>query len=219
MHDPPTRRRTLSAVGVSDGDQRLDGGIGGVDDPIRAQLLDAAAQVFASKGYDGTKIMDIVKAAGLSSGAVYGRFASKDELLMEAILRKVETNPFARFDGKPVVQALVDASKAEGTLDDIEATQLEAFIAARRQPNIADAITENRKRWRGTIVEPVIQRVIAEGAASPDVDFESVLYFLETLWLGLLVQRGAGQPAPDNDAWQQFLARLLIAIGRSPASG
>ena len=67
----------------------------GDEDPLRAQLLDAAAQVFASNGYYGTKIMDIVKAAGLSSGAVYGRFASKDELLMEAILRQVEKNAVA----------------------------------------------------------------------------------------------------------------------------
>jgi AcrR family transcriptional regulator len=184
------------------------------------QLLDAAAQVFASKGYYGTKILDIVKAAGLSSGAVYGRFASKDELLMEAILRRVEMNPIARrFDGKTVAQGLVEASRAEGALDDVEAMQLEAYIAARRQPNIAEAITENRRRWRTTIVEPVIQRVIAEGSASPDADFESILYFLETLQLGLLVQRGAGQAVPDNDAWEQFLVNLLGVIGRPPPSG
>ncbi len=51
--------------------------------------------------------MDIVKAAGLSSGAVYGRFASKDDLLMEAILRQVEKNSVVRrFEGKTVAQAL-----------------------------------------------------------------------------------------------------------------
>ena len=33
-------------------------------DPLRGQLLEAAGRVFATKGYDGTKIMDIVKAAG-----------------------------------------------------------------------------------------------------------------------------------------------------------
>jgi AcrR family transcriptional regulator len=205
-------------VGDADPDVEVEGE--DVDDPLRGQLLDAAAQVFASKGYYGTKILDIVKAAGLSSGAVYGRFASKDELLMEAILRRVEMNPIARrFDGKTVAQGLVEASRAEGALDDVEAMQLEAYIAARRQPNIAEAITENRRRWRTTIVEPVIQRVIAEGSASPDADFESILYFLETLQLGLLVQRGAGQAVPDNDAWEQFLVNLLGAIGRPPPSG
>jgi AcrR family transcriptional regulator len=212
--DPEADGAAVDAVGVDDD---IDGD---VDDPLRVQLLDAAAQVFASKGYYGTKIMDIVKAAGLSSGAVYGRFASKDQLLMEAILRKVETNPIgARFEGKTVAQGLVEASRAEGALDDVEAMQLEAFVAARRQPNIAEAIAENRRQWRTTIVEPLIQRVIAEGSASPDADFESILYFLETLQLGLLVQRGAGQAVPDNEAWQRFLDHLLRSIGGSPSSG
>jgi AcrR family transcriptional regulator len=209
----------LALVGDAEGDGAVDDGHAG-SDPLRAQLLDAAAQVFASKGYFGTKIMDIVKAAGLSSGAVYGRFASKDELLMEAILRQVEENFIVhRFEGKSVAQILVEASRAEGSLDDIEAMQLEAFIAARREPNIASAIAENKKRWRTSIIEPLIQRAIAEGSASPDADFDSIAYFLETLQLGLLVQRGADQPVPDNEAWQRFLGRLLRTMARSPSSG
>lgn len=197
------------AIGVTETD----------DDPLRAQLLDAAARVFASKGYYGTKIMDIVKAAGLSSGAVYGRFASKDELLMEAILRQVEKNAIARrFEGRTVAQAMIEASRAEGPLDDVEAMQLEAFIAARREPNIASAIAENRKQFRTTIVEPLVQRAIAEGSASPNADFDSIVYFIETLQLGLLVQRGAGQPVSDNQAWQRFLARLLSAMARPVSS-
>jgi AcrR family transcriptional regulator len=51
------------------------------EDDLREQLLEAAARVFASKGYAGTKVLDIVKEAGLSSGAVYGRFGSKNALL------------------------------------------------------------------------------------------------------------------------------------------
>ncbi|MGH9047753.1 MAG: TetR/AcrR family transcriptional regulator, partial [Acidimicrobiales bacterium] len=46
-------------------------------DPLRERLLDAAAHVFAQKGYSGTRILDVVAAAGLSTGAVYGRFGSK----------------------------------------------------------------------------------------------------------------------------------------------
>jgi len=190
------------------------------DDPLRAQLLDAAAQVFASKGYYGTKIMDIVKAAGLSSGAVYGRFASKDELLMEAILRHVEDNVIGRrLEGKTAAEALIEASRAEGPLDDVEAMQLEAFIAARKQPNIAAAIAENREQFRVTVLNPLIERAIADGSASPDEDFDSVIYFVETLLLGLLVQRGAGHAIPDNEAWQRFLGRLIRTIGRPPPSG
>src|SRR5690348_145367 len=64
---------TATVPGGDDGDD-------GVDHPIRVRLLDAAARVFARQGYEGTKIMDIVRESGLSTGAVYGRFRSKNDL-------------------------------------------------------------------------------------------------------------------------------------------
>jgi AcrR family transcriptional regulator len=180
------------------------------NDPLREQLLDAAARVFASKGYSGTKINDIVRAAGLSSGAVYGRFASKEELLIEAVVRQVERNAVARrLAGKDVAEILTDANRAEGPLDDVEAMQLEAFIAARREPQVAAAIAEAREHWRTTMTAQLVQRAIDEGSASPDADFDTIAYFMETLHLGLLVQRGAGHDAPDPERWLRFLTRAL----------
>jgi AcrR family transcriptional regulator len=183
------------------------------NDPLRDQLLAAAGRVFASKGYDGTKIMDIVRESGLSSGAAYGRFASKDELLLEAVLVAVEEHSIARrFDGRTVAEMLAEASRADDPLDDHEAMELEAFIAARRQPTLAAALTEARARWRETMVAPLIEQASKDGSASPDADFDSLVYLLQTLHLGLLVQRGAGQHAPDGDAWERFIERLLRSM-------
>jgi AcrR family transcriptional regulator len=184
------------------------------EDPLREQLLDAAARVFAEKGYDGTKIMDIVRASGLSSGAVYGRFASKDELLMEAVLSQVERHAVGqRFLGKSVADIVMEASRTDSGLDDAEATQLEAFVAARREPKVAQAIAAAREHWRATIGEPLVQQAIAEGAASAEADYDTIIYFLESLNLGLLVQRGAGQLPPDPEAWIRFLGRVMRALG------
>ena len=181
-------------------------------------MLDAAARVFAEKGYFGAKIMDIVRAAGLSSGAIYGRFDSKDELLMEAVLSQVEQNAVgSRFLGKTVGEIVMETSRTDGALDDAEATQLEAFVAARREPKVAAAIAEARRGGGSTIGEPLIQQAIAEGAAGPEADFDSIIYFLEALNLGLLVQRGAGQLPPDPEAWTRFLARVIRAMGQMPA--
>jgi AcrR family transcriptional regulator len=166
--------------------------------------------VFASKGYDGTKIMDIVREAGLSSGAVYGRFSSKNELLLEAVVAAVEQNPITnRLDDRPVAEVLAEASRADVPLDDLEAMELEAFIAARREPALAAAIAEARTRWRTTIAAPLIERASQDGSASPDADFDSLVYLVQTLQLGLYVQRGAGQHAPDGEAWQRFIEQLL----------
>jgi len=186
-------------------------------DPLRDQLLQAAARVFAEKGYDGTKIMDIVRASGLSSGAVYGRFSSKNELLLAAVLAAVEQNPItSRLSEQPVAELLAETSRADQPLDDAEAVQLEAFIAARREPALAAAITDARRRWRTTIAAPLIERASQDGSASPDADFDSLVYLVQTLQLGLLVQRGAGQHAPDSDAWQRLVERLLRSMAHPP---
>lgn len=183
-------------------------------DPLREQLLDAAARVFASKGYAGTKIMDIVKASGLSSGAVYGRFESKDELLMEAILSRYRKNAESRRDeGRTVAEILVAAGRrAETPLDDTEAMELEAYAAARREPQVAAAIAEGRKQWRASI-EPLVQKAIEDGSLSPNAEIESILYFLQTVHLGHLVQRGAGLAPPDSEAWMRFMERLVRTLG------
>jgi len=47
------------------------------------ELLSCAARLFAAKGYDATSLQDVVEAAGLSKGALYYYYASKDELLYQ----------------------------------------------------------------------------------------------------------------------------------------
>ncbi len=54
---------------------------GRLEDTRRSQILTAAMVIFARKGFDGAKIADIAKAAGLAEGSIYNYFRSKDELL------------------------------------------------------------------------------------------------------------------------------------------
>jgi AcrR family transcriptional regulator len=51
----------------------------------REKLLDAAATVFARKGFNGASLDDVAEEAGLTKGAVYSNFESKDDLI-EALL-------------------------------------------------------------------------------------------------------------------------------------
>lgn len=68
----------------------------------RRRLLDAAADVFADKGFRAASLADVADRAGYTIGAVYSNFASKDELfqaLMDERLRLTEEGLAAAFSG------------------------------------------------------------------------------------------------------------------------
>jgi AcrR family transcriptional regulator len=56
----------------------------------REQLLDAAATVFARRGYHEASVEEIASEAGFSTGAVYSNFAGKEELFLALADREVE---------------------------------------------------------------------------------------------------------------------------------
>ncbi len=51
-------------------------------DQRREQILDAAAQLFANKGFDKTSVDEVAREAGLSKGAIYWYFPSKEQILI-----------------------------------------------------------------------------------------------------------------------------------------
>lgn len=57
----------------------------------RNQILDAATQVFAQKGYHRATIRDIARTAGIADGTIYTYFASKSALLIGILDRLNET--------------------------------------------------------------------------------------------------------------------------------
>src|SRR5699024_10100431 len=52
----------------------------------RVRLLDAAAHLFADRGYDGVSMRDLGSAADVSGPAVYRHFASKQDVLVELLV-------------------------------------------------------------------------------------------------------------------------------------
>jgi len=50
----------------------------------RERILDAAARLFRERGFEGVTVAQIMSAAGLTHGAFYGHFASKEDLIAQA---------------------------------------------------------------------------------------------------------------------------------------
>ena len=56
----------------------------------RTAILDAATSVFARKGYFGSQVADVARAAGIAAGTVYLYFRSKDEILTSIFDRMMQ---------------------------------------------------------------------------------------------------------------------------------
>src|SRR5689334_5470100 len=61
---------------------RTDGRSSARRGTARERLLDAASTLFAERGYHAASVDQIVAAAGVTKGALYGHFASKQELFV-----------------------------------------------------------------------------------------------------------------------------------------
>src|SRR4249919_3496001 len=54
----------------------------------RTALLDAALTLTREKGFEQTTLQDVAERAGMSTGAIYGNFKSRDELFMALAVRQ-----------------------------------------------------------------------------------------------------------------------------------
>lgn len=67
--------------------QNTPGNPEGDGTPVPRRLLAAATRLFADQGYDRTSVQEIVEAAGVTKGALYHYFGSKEDLLQEVYSR------------------------------------------------------------------------------------------------------------------------------------
>lgn len=64
-----------------------DGAAGPVRRSVPERLLGAATRLFAEKGFESTSVQEVVAAAGVTKGAMYHYFDSKDDLLYQVYAR------------------------------------------------------------------------------------------------------------------------------------
>lgn len=125
----------------------------------RARLLTAAGNVFAKRGYDRASLDDVAVAAGLTKGAVYSSFASKDELFY-ALMRERIGERLALAARAVERQATVHdiTHDTGGGLAELISTQadwhllfIEFWARAVRDPDLREEFARNRRFARALI--------------------------------------------------------------------
>lgn len=184
----------------------------------RAELLEAAARVFALKGYDGASIADITAEANLSSGAIYAHYKGKAELFVavvrehgEAEFRDLVGGAGGEAAAADVVEAVtrIGSTYARTTPSDGRLL-IEAVVAAQRHPEIADMIRswllEGEDLMRGEL-----EAAQEGGLLMADFSADAAGRFLTMVGLGARLSGALGLPAVDQERWAHFID--LVAAG------
>lgn len=95
--------------GLSQGDTQVRGASNPRKELVREQLIDIAASLFQSKGFEQTSMNDIARAMGLGRSAVYHYFRSKEEILASL----VEAESISPFKELETIRAAQDISATE----------------------------------------------------------------------------------------------------------
>jgi TetR/AcrR family transcriptional repressor of nem operon len=64
----------------------------------RHRILDVASELFREKGFDSVSLSEVMKAAGLTHGAFYGHFSSKDDLIAATIAHALSSDGGDNFN-------------------------------------------------------------------------------------------------------------------------
>ncbi|MDE6214028.1 MAG: TetR/AcrR family transcriptional regulator, partial [Lachnospiraceae bacterium] len=137
----------------------------------RREILDAAKQLFLSKGYEETAVSDIMERAGGAKGMFYRFFQSKEEV-MHALGNQMffENNPFEKvkersdLNGLQKIREMLALDRADEEREEIN-TQAVAIL---KDPRILAAAVEANRR----VLTPLWFELIEEGRCDGSIRTE-----------------------------------------------
>ena len=189
----------------------------------RAQILEAAWACFQKEGLHATTMDDIIRASGLSAGAVYSYYPSKDDLILAAVTASL-SGLTALFG--PVLQATPAPTPAE-LLQQIAAT-IDGFTARggydlKRVALLGWAEAQRNERLRATMrgyylafreqLEQALGRSADAGHLECDASGEEAAKALLALIVGFVVQDALLHDVEPKDLSRGLAALALLRRG------
>jgi AcrR family transcriptional regulator len=182
--------------------------------------MQAAAQVFARKGFAGASIEEIAAAAGFSRGAVYSNFTDKADLFF-ALLEERERQ---RVDQ---VQAILEEADSPGDFldrlavsdryrgDEVETWRIlavEFWLLAMRDDRVRERLaTRDRliRRW----LSAGIEALLAVDDTTPPLPLDDLACVVHAIDEGLALQRMVDPDAVRPDLFLTAVDVLRRALG------
>ena len=182
----------------------------------RAQILDAATRVFASKGFNRATIRDVARGAGVADGTIYNYFANKTDLLFGLLDRLNDT------ERRPASLAQVVDTSLAGFFraylrERVEVLWSNADLFRAVLPELL-ANPDLRTRYYNEVIAPTMAlgegaiQALASGGRIRDLDAALATRMLAGSLLGLMVLQLLGDETLAA-RWREIpdtLADLLL---------
>jgi AcrR family transcriptional regulator len=184
----------------------------------RTDILRAAEELFASEGYDATGVAEICGKAGVSKGAFYHHFQTKEDVFLE-LLRgwldglEAQLSVLGGAEGTVSEKILNMASVMQ---DVLQAAQqglpiyLEFWSRALRDPDVMELLIEPFHQFRA-FFSGMLEEGVREGTLKLSDPTIAVQVFL-SFAIGLLVQ---GIFEPDGVDWDRVSMEGINVLLRS----
>jgi AcrR family transcriptional regulator len=185
----------------------------------KESILQAAEHLFAVHGYEATSVSMICDAAGVSKGAFYHHYETKQSIFLELMQRWLrgldEQLNLIDESTEDVQEGLLSMGEIIGQVLDVGGPQLPIFLEfwsrAIRDPDVWEATVEPFQRYRDFFAA-LIQRGIDEGSLR-DLSPHNTARVLIALAVGMLVQGLLDTGGEDwQDITQEALELLLHGI-------
>ena len=191
----------------------------------REALLTTARRLLQERGFDGAVVADICRAAGLTQGALYGQFKSKDALTTEAIRKSFAEGVTAwdalRGKESDALSAFLDAYLCDAhAKDPATGCALAACVSeiGRQDPAIGAAYAEGFRR-----MSELVRQALPAGTP-PDEAQRRAMALLSGMVGALAIARALekADPALSRDllaAAREELKRLAFTSRSLPDAG
>lgn len=176
----------------------------------RTHILQATAHCLFERGLLATSVDDVCAQAGISKGAFYSHFPSREALIhavtdmLSAELGPVDGSSIAALADSVFEHQIAPALPPANARFGIEITAASTADTGLRERN-----TANLERLRHAI-EAAVRALIAAGKARPDADAEAIGWIVQAHVMGVLCRNAVWQ-AQDEAALRR--ATLLLLEG------
>jgi TetR/AcrR family transcriptional regulator, transcriptional repressor for nem operon len=177
------------------------------------RIVSVAARAIRRSGYDGTGVADIMKEAGLTHGAFYAHFPSREAMLAEAAHRACTdvattvANFVATVPAEKALASMVHAYLSPQSLANVESGCPLPALGS-ETPRQAPAVRQATTRYVKAMVDLVARQSPDWGQAGAH---ERALFTVAAMVGTLLLARAVDEPALSNSLREATLKHLVPA--------